>query len=290
MIRSGKLVALNRFVSEHDLPGNLRHDPQTGVVRDGIIVNPWVTVPYTAKDVEETVVAWGQLVESVEARMPSRPTGLIEYGLCHEESMLAAGVKESSFLWHILLRLRKPRFLYLGPGLRLPTSDEFAEQPFAAARVCPPSEAIYESRESYHLPFLLLQSTDSVNCWGIDLYGNIPSQVPCGLYLDFSKPLNSVCPFENGCRLLVPAKSGMTHKAFDGSVVSMSDGVYQIGHDNPFLPEHSTPLAVVLRFFNKNVQTGLWIVGPDGVDGTIEDFFDASQDPPLGSLGTDGLW
>lgn len=91
MIERGKAVALHNLVGELPPvfqvaqadgslskiylfpPAQPQRDPATGPKRVGRVYNPWVIVPYTTKDLQDTLDAWAQLVQAIEERMPSSP-------------------------------------------------------------------------------------------------------------------------------------------------------------------------------------------------------------------------
>lgn len=150
MIKRGKAVALHKSVqavppilqvaqSDGSLPkiyafppAQPQRDPATGAKRTGEVYNPRVIVPYTAKDLQDTLDAWAQLVLAIEERMPSPPPprvsavhGLFEDSVLHDAGMLIDG-----FATQFFIGARRLMFKYLAPGLHLPTTDELISGPF----------------------------------------------------------------------------------------------------------------------------------------------------------------
>lgn len=149
MIERGKAVALHKSVGEVPPifqvaqadgslseiyafpPAQPRRDPATGAKRTGRFYNPWVIVPYTAKDLQDALDAWAQLVQAIEERMPSPPARADAVHGLYEESVLRdAGMLIDGFATRFLIGVRQPRFKYLEPGLRLPTVNELISGPF----------------------------------------------------------------------------------------------------------------------------------------------------------------
>jgi hypothetical protein len=288
MIERGKAVALHKSVqnvppifqvSQADgslsrmyafPPAQPQRDPATGAKRTGEVYNPWVIVPYTAKDLQDTLDAWAQLVQAIEERMPS-PRSRVDavHGLYEDSVLRDAGMLIDGFATRFFVGARQPRFKYLAPGLRLPTADELISSPFRDL----------EDIDSPIKPIpILLADTMAQTPWMADQVDRIPA----GLYLDGCNR-EGHCPFEDGSRLVLPYAIGGNGfaKTCDGANIDprISDGeLYQIGW-NPFLLRHAVQLRSLLTRFHEYVVTGVWSVGEDGVTNPIESFqqADASE-------------
>jgi hypothetical protein len=287
MIERGKAVALHKSVGEVPPifqvtqadgslseiyafpPAQPQRDPATGAKRTGRFYNPWVIVPYTARDLQDTLDAWAQLVQAIEERMPSPPPRLdTDYGLYEDSTLRDAGMLVDGFATKFFLGARQPRFKYLAPGLRLPTADELISGPF-------------RDLEDTDMPIkpipILLATSMAQTPWVADRV----NQIPAGLYLD-GCDREGPSPFEDGSRLVLPYTIGSNGfaKTCDGAGIDYRIGgeLYQIGW-NPFILQHGVQLRSILNRFREYVVTGVWTVGEHGVTDPIERFqqVDASE-------------
>jgi hypothetical protein len=286
MIERGKAVALHTSVqkvppifqvaqSDGSLsriyafpPTQPQRDPATGAKRTGEVYEPWAIVPYTAKDLQDTLDAWAQLVQAIEERMPSPPPrvdavhGLFENSVLHDAGMLIDG-----FATRFFVGGRQPRFKYLAPGLRLPTAGELISSPF-------------RDLEDTDMPIkpipILLANSMAQTPWCADRV----DQIPAGLYLD-GCAREGPSPFEDGSRLVLPYAIGGNGfaKTCDGAGIDprICDGeLFQIGW-NPFLLQHAVQLRSLLARFHDYVVTGVWSVGEQGITDPIERFQQADS-------------
>ena len=242
-------------------PAQPQRDPATGAKRTGSVYNPWVIVPYTAKDLQDTLDAWAQLVQAIEERMPSPPprAGTV-HGLYENSVLRDAGMLIDGFATRFFVGARQPRFKYLAPGLRLPTADELTSGPF-------------RDLEDTDMPIkpipILLADSMARTPWCADRV----EQIPAGLYFDGCKR-EGPSPFEDGSRLVLPYTIGGNGfaKTCDGAGIDhrIGDGeLYQIGW-NPFILQHATPLRFILTRFRDYVVTSVWSVGEHGVTNSME--------------------
>lgn len=309
MIERGKAVALHKSVGEVPPifqvtqadgslskiyafpPAQTLRDPATGAKRIGRFYNPWVIVPYTAKDLQNTLDAWNQLVQAIEERMPSPPPCADAVHGLYEDSVLRdAGMLIDGFATKFFAGARQPRFKYLAPGLRLPAADELISGPF-------------RDLEDTDMPIkpipVLLADSMAQMPWVADRV----DQIPAGLYLD-GCDREGPSPFEDGSRLVLPYTIGGNGfaKTCDGAGIDYRFGgeLYQIGW-NPFILQHGVQLRSILTRFHEYVVTGVWSVGEQGVTDPIERFQqadaseaswgNASHPGYMFELGPDGgLW
>ena len=282
MIERGKAVALHKsIVGLYEdwvpLDGRFVHrdlhpnpppntDRATGATRGVYSYNPWTLVAYCEQDLKETLKHWNMLVQAIEDRQPAEQIDHpVRCGLFSKDDLRQAGLQEDRFAWKFFQRARKPNFTYLGPGLRLPTPEELAANPFLA---------VQREVSPKLVPIPILCGDETAKNWSI----RAVERVPWGLYLDVFEPGGN-CPFEDGCRLVLPYDLGANSYACtaDGNAMSGHADLYQIGH-NPFMPDHSTQLLAVLIQFYGHVKTGMWKVGPNGVDEQSDAFKEADTD------------
>lgn len=139
---------------------------------------PWYMLPYSQRQLNDTITAFHRLVDAIEARMPD-----LEYHpsqhtldpeadgvprLLSDDDIAAAQIPEG-FASSFLTRVRKPRFRYIAPGLSVPTPESIKLQPFS-------SVARYETRPEWWqgdfpgdeddiFPILLFSSSEKYETW-----------------------------------------------------------------------------------------------------------------------------
>ncbi|KAK4552978.1 hypothetical protein LTR86_009902 [Recurvomyces mirabilis] len=153
------------------------------------------------------------------------------------------------------------------PGLRLPTSEEFLQQPFQNS---------VDNDYPLNPIQILIGEQHARNQW--HGWTDLPT-LPSGLYLDACNP-SSLFPFEDGCRLILPYCPGGNGYATtsDGRPMQRNCNLYQLGRVYPFMPAHPTPFLAVLGYFRGYVETGMWEIGSQGVKDGIERFREADRD------------
>ncbi|KAK3677493.1 hypothetical protein LTR78_002343 [Recurvomyces mirabilis] len=286
MIERRKVVALHKSVCEPPMQfavpqpdgsikmvgmpapeGIVQEDPVTGLRRVGEVFNPWKMQSYTKRDVDETLTAWNMLAENIELKMDLAVLSTLERGLYTADVLRQVGLNEDRFAWKFFTEARKPRCTYLGPGLRLPAVEEFLQQPFQS----------FVDNDYPLNPIQILTSEQRArNQW--HGWTDVPT-LPAGLYLDACNA-SGLFPFEDGCRLILPYNLGGIGYATtsDGRPIQRNCDLYHLGHVNPFMPAHPTPLLAVLGHFRGYVETGMWNVGSEGVKEGIERFLEADTD------------
>jgi hypothetical protein len=181
-----------------------QRDPLTCAIRLGQ-APPWTIVPWTKQNLTECLEIWETAVDMIEERM-SLPTHTHETGLVDPASFEALPIPEG-FARQFMLQARKPRFSFIAPGLRLPTADTFARQPFMSAL-----DLNEETPEQVTPPILLFRSesnvpTDSLSpsSFGYPHEGSEPADCLSGLYLARCDRTSGT-PFEDGCELLLSSE------------------------------------------------------------------------------------
>jgi hypothetical protein len=261
-----------------DRPDALLEDPATGAKRDdGIMFGPWIIRPYTQEVLDKCIQTWDDLVATIEQAMPmteddkSEP----EYGLADEE-MLDAAALTDDFARKLLLRARRPRFMFIAPGLRLPSPEEFIKQPFKSLKATQTSRDMQQK-----MPTLLFRGEDT--CPASPYFPHPYSgskSVPTGLYLEGWAD-HDLTPFTDAARLLLPFSIGGNNTWAQTSngvaIEGRHDMLYQIG-ENPFISKHGVSLLAFLQNFKAHVDAGDWPIDERGVSGTIKKFRDAETE------------
>jgi len=248
-----------------------QRDPTTGAIRIGQ-APPWTIVPWTMQDLTECLELWATAVESIELRM-SLPPQTHESGLINPASLEALPLPDG-FAKQFLLQARKPRFSFIAPGLRVPTADTFAKQPFLF--VLDPHMEVSEHEIP---PILLFRGEESIpTCslspisFGYPYNGPEPAQCPAGLYFGRCDR-TSRTPFEDGCELLLPFEfeNGWAKQS------DLSDLVHPEPHEsllqsgvNPFNQRHGVQLKGFLEIVVTNLRAGNWSVDDHGVAGGLD--------------------
>ncbi|KAJ6004710.1 hypothetical protein N7540_013079 [Penicillium herquei] len=270
-------------------------------------VGPWEWRPYSDAQVTTCVAEWDHLCQAIEARISQLPnsaslispisrsdTDSLE-PLVASNVLDAALVPNPSFARAFLMRARRPQFRYIAPGLLLPPagSAEFvAAQPFS---VLPrpehtvPAVCLFPANTGDHRPVQLMRTTTPFlfePFYSMSTQTCTPSQISAGLYTEaVERPREDVA--EEGFRLFLPftfnddrGKSVGARKS-DGSLVDrgrfselFQHGFKPLGGD----PHRCQRLEPLLGCWRKLVEEGVWSVGADGVEGTIDTFKDAESD------------
>ncbi|KAI8632820.1 hypothetical protein F5Y19DRAFT_462612 [Xylariaceae sp. FL1651] len=284
LVRLGKVVA-----SPRDAPALFGSEK----------IGPWEWRPYSEAQVAACVCAWDRLCDAIEARVlllplppPGTTTNSVETEpLLAPAALDAASVPERCFARAFLTRARRPQFRCIAPGLLLPPADApgfAAAQPFtrlprapqAVPPVClfPTARAEHEADLSgYSSPFC-----NGFRAWSAD--SPVPSRVPAGVYSE-SVERNVYDNAEEGFRLLLPyGLKGDVGEASAGARRSDESPVergsvaelFQHGY-KPFGGDYYRPqrLERLLDHWRKLVDEGIWSVGPQGVEGTIDTFREA---------------
>lgn len=292
-----KLVDLGdqgqQWVSTHDRPDALLTDPDTGVARkEDVMFGPWVVQPYTKEVLDQCLQTWDLLVEEIERKMPAPPgDDEVQYGLATEEMLNTAGITED-FPRQLLLRARRPRFAFIAPGIRLPTPEEFTNQPFGDVRASQTDTEIQSK-----MPVLLFIGEGT--CQPSEFFPHPYTQrskVPTGLYLE-GWTEEDLVPFADAVRLLLPFPIGdkdtWAQTANGLAIDNKHDELYQIG-DNPFMMEHGVSLLAVLQNFYAHVHQENWSVDERGVSEPIEKFQEVESEEHCGKyivpMGPGEFW
>lgn len=255
---------------------------------------PWTWHPYSEAQVDSTVVAFERLTVAIEERMvPAHYLPLHEGPLLSDEQLDAASVPRDCFIRSFLTRARKPRFKMIAPGLEVPHDP--------AAFIDNQKFTVMNADSEYGIiipPVLIFASADravvnldspnrytSFNPFGKPFQDGVPPgdhSTLAGLYSE-SVERFSIDNAEEGFRLLLPFRfhgfgEGLGARKSDGG--PLADGsvaeLFQHGF-KPFGGEwwRAQRLEALFDHWRELVETGVWTVGNDGVQGGIELFMDA---------------
>ncbi len=255
---------------------------------------PWTWHPYSEPQVASTVVAFEQLVTTIEERMPVESyLHPAEGPLLSNEQLDAASVPGDCFIRSFATRARKPRFRMIAPGLEVP------HDPTAFANN--QKFTVMDVRSEYGIiipPVLLFASSEraAVNLAAPSQYvsfnpflrefqdvrGNGP--VIAGLYSE-SVERFSVDNAEEGFRLLLPfrfrgsdSEEGRGAKKSDGNVVTEGSVAELFQHGfKPFGGEwwRAQRLESLFDHWRWLIEKDIWTVGDEGVQGDINLFRDS---------------
>ncbi|KAK1640887.1 hypothetical protein BDP81DRAFT_457845 [Colletotrichum phormii] len=271
LIRLGKAK-----VTPHDTPS------QYGSEKIG---GRWEWRPYGDAQVADCIAAWDRLCDAIKARIPNVTDQPQSKPLLTPAVLDAASVPDG-FARVFLTRARRPRFGHIAPGLAFPPSNaaeftslqRFAPQQRRGPQDIPPV-CLFPAAQSG----LEADVTGSFNPF--PSYSDL-SRVPAGVYSE-SISRDSYDNAEEGFRLLLPfGLQGYVGDEEDVAGARKSDGsfvetgsvaeLYQHGY-KPFGGDQNRPqrLERLLNHWRGLVDEGVWRVGPQGVEGSIETFREA---------------
>lgn len=285
------LIHLGKVVASHQEPA----------LYDFEKVGLWEWRPYSEAQVTACVGAWDRLCHTIETRISQLPNQLLSEPNADSPEPLVAStvldaalVPDPAFSRSFLTRARRPRFLFIAPGLVLPPADisgfvaaqQFTALPrsdYTVPPVCLFPAADDSDDSSIRLtrttsPFLLLDYYSSAT----DTH--TPSHISAGLYTA-AVERNGLDTAEEGFRLLLPFTLnnswGGRARRSDGALLrhgSIAE-LFQHGY-KPFGGDYYRPqrLERLLDCWCKLVEDGVWSIGPEGVHGTIDTFKDAESD------------
>lgn len=262
--------------------------------------DPWIIVPWSAHQLEETINTFHRLVDSIEGLRPraEQSQSPSETGSLLSEEDLDAAHIPPGFAHSFLSKARRPRFRYIAPGLSLPDPTSFPSQPFSSIACTQPLDEdededeqqqnlgpilLFPTSESYHAPEDGSHDEEPPFDWP---YNQIQS-FPAGLYLNpcdrkaanaFEDTVKLVLPFGMGCngfaRTSDGAPFGDDRESETWKPRDTHTDLYQPGYQ-PFVEWHGVRLVKVFESWIGMIERGDWKVDLEGVQGTIEDFKEA---------------
>ncbi|KAJ5777260.1 hypothetical protein N7520_000506 [Penicillium odoratum] len=286
LIRMGKVIAHG---DENQTPEKVRLSRSQ--------IGPWSWHSYCPEQVNGTVAAIDRYTAAIEARMPRGSLLRLsrDAPLFTNADLDTAYIPNECFIRSVLTRTMTPRFNSIAPGLAVPhdTAAFIDRQKFTTiprdnigGEKIPPvliflhtdnSQAVTFNEEIRWL-FLPFTRSEEIPFDNQDL-------IPAGLYSE------SVCrdeydQEEGGFRLLLPGGLQSTHRDEEGARTSdgrlLTSGsftvLFQHGIHHPFGGERrSQRLGRLINRWTELVESGVWRVGADGVDESIEKFQDADR-------------
>lgn len=275
----------------------------TAVPEDSEIPNfrigVWSWNPYSPAQVDGAVAALDRLTAAIEERMPAGSLPVMgadgEGGggpMLSDAELDAALVPDECFIRSVLTRARAPRFRTIAPGLLVPQGAA-AAQPFTAVdtssqeTVVIPPVLIFPAAGGRTVNFDSSSPYTSLNPFGKLFSDAVPKgdhSTPAGLYSEAVERW-SMDYAEEGFKLLLPfavqrdVAEGQARTS-DRSVIDRNcvADLFQHGF-KPFggEPYRSQRLERLLDRWRELVETGVWSVGAEGVQGTIDAFRDADS-------------
>lgn len=312
MILKGQIVAM----SEEDRNTQTERLPAQ---------DPWVKMPYSETILDETVDTFNKLAQTIESRMPIASDTTKEETTVRlvDEDVLEAMHLAPGFLYSFLHRARRPNFHFIAPGLSIPSSSSFADQPFWSQLVTPapkdhesPPILFFTTPHPYTSPGLhtkpetaswtsLLEAS-----WHIYSYAPSLSTAIRGVYRHYNREVekSNIDPShafyyaffqthhysaglyispgdtEDELKLLLPALVEGDGFARRG------DGVEARWREDvygvgftPFAGWRGPSLLDVLTHWLRMVESGAWRVDEKGVGGGIEMWRDADIEATAGA-------
>lgn len=245
------------------------------------IYSPAAHRRYIPSDLDRDLKAYHELLSVIQSRCPgstiSDAPGLVDTVTLEEFPNL------TGFLPDFLQRARRPSFIYIAPGLRVPSS-EWIRQMLPRAHI-----EGYDPGNNYDSEPLPLFPGPKITLYSSWFKINQKSRVVNNVSGLYSWPdylsMDAV-------RLILPSPIGENGWVREGNEEETSeesrakgvpteraqtDALYQYGWC-PFLPCHLPTLSVILSNWKKLIEDGEWQVGPDGVEGGIEKFMEADTE------------
>ena len=282
MLRMGKITADSRKGT-----GDLSDEDANSRSQIGL----WSWHPYCAAQIDSTVAAMDRYTDAIESRMQSPSPISRDTPFFTDAELDAALVPQKCFIRSFLTRARAPRFKLIAPGLEVPhDKDAFAARQMFNAEGqdgVVPSFLLFASaddsrtvrfNEEIRCLFFRARTRSDVSCKEGD-------PVPTGIY---SEPVDrgAYDSEETGFRLLLPfalradIPDADGARRSDGSLVPSGSytQLFQHGIFHPFGGEHRPQrLERLFDRWTKLVESGVWRVGENGVEGGIDVFRDADR-------------
>lgn len=297
MVEKGKAQAVPKTVSLR----NAKYDP-------------WIFRPYSENQLEDTIRLFNQLVEAIELRLPQSSSAAAsreredvngrEPILRDDDEFFHQLNIPNGFARSLLTHAHRPNFRFIAPGIEIPSQESFTQQPFRHIRADgdddndddPGNEEGEEPTQIKIYPVLLFHSSttqDLVNPSDPPFYWpyNQVSTIPAGLYItatdrefsiEFEDSVKLVLPFGIGANGFARTADGARfgENTEDEDNVEPKDtfcDLYQLGFV-PFGEQHDVRLAQVLEVWLRQVESGNWTVGPEGIEGGMEKWKEADTE------------
>ncbi|KAJ5975131.1 hypothetical protein N7481_008838 [Penicillium waksmanii] len=285
MLRIGKIVA---GFPEGSLCGD------TGLPTNRSQFGIWSWLPYCDLQVESTIAAMERYSAVVESRMS--PDSLLPMSSCTplftDTELDAAGVPRDCFIRTFLTRVKTPRFTFIAPGLEVPHDKEgfirrqtFTNMGIPLEKDCIPGVLIFAAPDRLVNVNHEIHGLFSVAHEDLKL-GN---PIPTGLYSEPVRRSNYDME-EAGFHIVLPfglrrARMSDYRLVTDG-IFEYTKGsftnLFQHGYFHSFGGERRAQrLENLFDRWKVMVESGIWTVGENGVEGGIDKFREADRDDGL---------
>lgn len=255
----------------------------------------WRMQPYCSFQVENTIAAFERLVIAIDSRLPSEPrlpTVRKKY-LLNNDDLDAAGAPEKCFVREFLTGAPVPRFKYIAPGLVVPhdrwafiTQQRFTrlayEQNPEDGRIVIPPLLIFADKDGGTVDFSGGYKGYNPNPFPKEMHLEPSDQsTPAGLYSE-SVVLDSSDMAEEGFRLLMPFQFDSSYtgaRLSDGALLPVGSVADLFQHGDFALGgmARAQRMERLFDWWRHLVEEGIWTVGDDGVEGTMDTFRDADR-------------
>ena len=247
--------------------------------QEGLVTQGWRFEEWTDGELDLALSRWASLVDAIVGKMPTQADEVASQSENDSDGLIPASVLDlypaiPPFARAFLSRAKKPPFTSIAPQLQVPdvafihrVGSQLREK-YPEASLTTPQHSIVNCPSfllfPWRTPGVQFASRDDSDRWQL---GN-PSRVldnRAGLYL---VPDNL---HAHASTLLLPFSVGGNGHVLrgDGTTVERpgQDVLYQHGICNPFVPDHSTPLAAILVNWWEQVENEDWAVDENGVVG-----------------------
>ncbi|KAI0851204.1 hypothetical protein F5Y00DRAFT_16984 [Daldinia vernicosa] len=277
------MVQIGKITASQDSAPNEKH-------------GPWIWHSYSPMQVVSAIASFERLVKAIETRIsPDKLLPISNKPLFSHTDLDKASVPNPCFIRSFLSGVRRPRFDRIAPGLAIPHNPTIfaANQRYTVMNISSkhgtiiPPVLIFASAEKRIVSLISANSYVSFNPFCRAFSKDIPSDgqsILSGLYSE-SVERFSGDNAEEGFRLLLPfplRALGEEHGArkSDMNLVeekSVAD-LFQHGF-KPFGGEwwRAQRLEMLFDAWTHLVESGVWKVGDNGIDGNIDMFKDADR-------------
>lgn len=274
LIRFGKVVA------------GLPEDSSQHRAQEGL----WSWLPYCDAQVDNTVTAIERYLVAVESRIPADSLLPVTGALFTDAELDVASVPQECFIRLVLTRMKSPRFKFIAPGLEVPHDKEAFARRQNFTRI-PHREGTMPAVLIFAASGRTVDLNMELQRLFVERHYNEPSTLNMGTPIFaglYSEPAvrSRFEPEEAGFRLLLPFALRPDFRDADGARVS--DGqlvttgsfteLFQHGCHHPFGGEHrSQRMERLFDRWTELIESSVWTVGEEGVEGGIETFRDADS-------------
>ncbi|KAL3703428.1 hypothetical protein TMatcc_010617 [Talaromyces marneffei ATCC 18224] len=254
---------------------------------------------YIAADLTRDLKAYHNLLVAIQDRSPGSTASISNKPGLFDEEILDR-FRISGFLRDFLLNARRPNFMYIAPGLQIPSATWFqetldADQGSERYNFVRRDGKVLRDDEPWEPDWMQRGSSSNWVGEPLPLFpGPKIESVSAAFERENVKfPVNKISGLyswpdlisQDAVRLILPNPIGDNGWVRDGNPDAITDAdtedvpeslvnndsLYQYGWC-PFLLSHGPHLSMILDNWRQLVDTGEWSVGSDGVEGGMEVF------------------